>query len=269
MFNTVRGFVNSSLLNVAFLYAVFTTLRRAQRRPVEPEKVVQGLAPLTSITLGIPELKLWVMLTSLAALSFVRVDVIPLLTEIRVIVAYILVFSPSFTQQEVYDMFFSPFLSQLTALVRSFHRGTALKWLALFVVRYMVALAVVIMNYIECCGSMDPETVKEIIDGLMLTKRTLDEAASCQANAKASPLFLFKFLSPPTTAAGCSLTSVDFLSSGSDRFAPERAPDVGSSSACSTDFSKGIAGLNQKLEYYVEGHAVHSKKSLMREYFKK
>lgn len=181
MLDSLRMLVLSVLYYFGFTYAAFTALGQRVTFDEEEEEVeVTGQPPQrrTKVLIGTPALKLMIMLTSTALLSFVGAEWFPLFAEMRVIFMYTLLFSPPFTQQEIYDQVFAPLLVRGGTLALSLQTSNFLsRKVPLFIVRHCVDCGIAAMNYAQRHHALDEDAVRDILSGLAFSKRALREVA--------------------------------------------------------------------------------------------
>lgn len=185
MFDSLRLFVLSSLYYFGFTYAAFTALEQR----VTSEEEVGVSAPSspneqgsprrrTRVVLGLPALKLMIMLTTMALFSFVGAECLPLFAELRVIFMYTLLFSPAFTQQEIYDQVFAPLLVRGGTLALSLQTTNFIsRKVPLFVTRRCVDLGIAAMNHAQRSKALDQDAVRDILSGLVFSQRALQQVA--------------------------------------------------------------------------------------------
>ncbi|KPA86504.1 hypothetical protein ABB37_00652 [Leptomonas pyrrhocoris] len=189
MFNSARLFVLSALYYFGFTYAAYTALKQrvAFVEVAEPTGLSSnGQAPHRNPTvrIGIPALKLMIMLTSMALLSVVGAEWFPLFTEMRVIFMYTLLFSPPFTQHEMYDQLFAPLLIRGGTFVLSLQTSNFLsRKVPLFVVRCCVDVGIAAMNYAQRRHAVDEDAVRDVVSGLVFSKRALHQVADLSREA--------------------------------------------------------------------------------------
>ncbi|KPI85786.1 hypothetical protein ABL78_5143 [Leptomonas seymouri] len=189
MFDAARLFVLSSLYYFGFTYAAFTALK--QRVTFEdaadstvPSPNRQSPHRRTNVLIGIPALKLMIMLTAMALLSYAGAECFPLFAELRVIFMYTLLFSPPFTQQEIYDQLFAPLLVRGGTLALSLQTTNFLsRKLPLFIVRRCVDVGIASMNYAQRHHAVDEDAVRDIVSGLVFSKRALQQVADLSREA--------------------------------------------------------------------------------------
>lgn len=184
MFDSLRLLVLSLLYYLGFTYAAFTALK--QRSTTAVTVVPSALSPATAnaprqgtkVQIGIPALKLMIMLTTMALLSLVGADWFPLFAEMRVIFMYTLLYAPPFAQQELYDQMFAPLLARVGALALSPQtRDVAARTVSLFVVRRCIDVAIAAMNYTECSRIIGADAARNILSSLQFCQRALQQAA--------------------------------------------------------------------------------------------
>ncbi|KAK7200847.1 hypothetical protein NESM_000143200 [Novymonas esmeraldas] len=187
MFDSLRLLVLSCLYYFGFTYAAFIALKQrsttvvsshSQSSPSPSSTAEDGRPQRRMVLIGIPALKLMIMLTSMALLSLVGADWFPLFAEMRVILMYTLLFAPPFTQQELYDQLFAPLLVRGGAFAVSLQTNDVLsRKLSLFVVRRCVDVSIAAMNYTQRSRSVDNDAVRDILSGLRFSQRALQQVA--------------------------------------------------------------------------------------------
>ncbi|KAG5492836.1 hypothetical protein JKF63_01416 [Porcisia hertigi] len=184
MFDALRLVVLSFLYYFGFIYASFTALKQRTTTVVTAERPVVSPTsgnvthPRNTILIGVPALKLMIMLTSMALLSLVGAEWVPLFLEMRVIFMYTLLFAPPFTQQELYDQLFGPLLVRGGTFVLSLQRSDFFsRRVSLFVVRCCVNGSIAAMNYTQRSHSLDEDAVRDILSGLRFSQRALQQVA--------------------------------------------------------------------------------------------
>ncbi|KAG5491320.1 hypothetical protein JIQ42_01219 [Leishmania sp. Namibia] len=184
MFDSLRLLVLSFLYYFGFTYAAFTALQQRVTTVTMVES--SGLSaptesappPWAKVLIGVPALKLMIMLTSMAMLSLLGADWLPLFAEMRVIFMYTLLFAPPFTQQELYDQLFAPLLVRGGTFALSLQKSDFLsRKVSLFVVRLCVDIAIAAMNYAQRSRSLDDNATLDILSGLRFSQRALQQVA--------------------------------------------------------------------------------------------
>lgn len=181
MLDSARLFVLSALYYFGFTYAAFTALQQrvTSQEVAEPSVLSpagEGPHRRSKIVIGIPALKLMVMLTSMALLSFLGAECLPLFAEMRVIFMYTLLFSPTFTQQEIYGQVFAPLLVRGGSFALSLQTSNFLsRKVPLFVVRRCVHLGIAAMNHVQRSHALDEDAVRDIVSGLVFSQRALKQ----------------------------------------------------------------------------------------------
>ncbi|GET92935.1 hypothetical protein, unknown function [Leishmania tarentolae] len=184
MFDSLRLFVLSVLYYFGFIYAAFTAVKQRSTTVVMGEQLAfshtteNGRLPSTKVQIGIPALKLMIMLTIMALLSLVGADWFPLFLEMRVICMYTLLYSPPFAQQELYDQLFAPLLVRGGAFALSPRtRDIVARTVSLFVARRCVDVAIAAMDYTECSRILGADAARDIMISLQFSQRALKKAA--------------------------------------------------------------------------------------------
>lgn len=189
MFDAARLFVLSALYYFGFTYAAFVALKqRVTSAAVAEAAVLSPSEPVPhrrfNVLIGIRALKLMIMLTSMALLSFVGAERFPLFAEMRVIFMYTLLFSPPFTQQEIYDQLFAPLLVRVGTFALSLQTSNFLsRRVPLFVVGRCVNIGIAAMNYTQRHHALDEDAVRDIVSGLVFSKRALEQVADLSREA--------------------------------------------------------------------------------------
>lgn len=186
--NSVRLFVLSFFYYFGFAYASFQALKERSfisvESPASPAAsttdgalgVPRRRPPVQQLRLGLPALKLMIMVTSMALLSIAGADMLPLFAELRLIFLYTLLFAPPFTQRELYDQYAGPLLVRGGSLAISLQTSDFLsRRVALWAVRRCVGTAVALMNYVERCGTVEAAAVRDIMGGLVFSRRALQQ----------------------------------------------------------------------------------------------
>lgn len=174
-FSSVRLLLNAVLFHAGFVYAFFISLRQSST----PASAAQsrGKSPYRQLPLG--TLKLWLMLSVLNSVSFLIGDTVPLFPEMRNIFVFVILFAPPDTQSDTYDRVFAPFLQKTGSLLYSVHQHEFFsRRVALSAARLLVAAAIAVMNYVDLCGVLRPEAIKDILGGLVFARRGLRDAAA-------------------------------------------------------------------------------------------
>lgn len=206
MLALIRLYTIASLTQAGYLYAAWTVLRSGKREvQVISSSEVSGAGAAAGSTVASRErftldtacLKLCIMVTAAACLELLGADAFPLFPEMRVITMYLLLFAPLSTQREVYDKAFSPLLVKLGNSVTSLNSSDFLtKRIILFLVRRFVALCIAMMNYVDRCGTLEQDAIKDILGGLVFSRRALDDVAASEREAdKGSPTFAASLMS--------------------------------------------------------------------------
>lgn len=192
MLDSARLLVLSSLYYFGFTYAAFTALKQRVILLEEGEGESSSPSPPNAqpapqrpkVLIGIPALKLMIMLTSMALLSFVGAEWFPLFAEMRVIFMYTLLFSPPFTQQEIYDQLFGPLLVRGGTLALALQTSNFLsRKVPLFVARCCVDCGIAAMNYVQRHHTLSEDAVKDILSGLVFSRRALQQVADLSRDA--------------------------------------------------------------------------------------
>ncbi|KAG5467001.1 hypothetical protein LSCM1_01179 [Leishmania martiniquensis] len=181
MLDSLRLLVLSFLYYFGFTYAAFTALKQrvTTAEPSGLSAVAEGVPPpRAKVLIDIAALKLMMMLTSVAMLSLVGADWCPLFAEMRVIFMYTLLFAPPFTQQELYDQLFAPLLVRGGTFALSLQSGDVFpRKISLFVVRRCIDVAIAVMNYTQRSCILDADAALDILSGLRLSQRALQQVA--------------------------------------------------------------------------------------------
>lgn len=179
MFNSLRLLALSFFYYFGFTYAAFISIKQRTTTVVMADTPAEGAPrPQVKVLIGIPALKLMIMLTSMALLSLVGADWFPLFAEMRVIFMYTLLFAPPFTQQELYDKLFAPLLLRGGSFALSLQTSDFLsRKVSLFLVRRCVDIGIAAMNYTQRSRSLDDAAVRDILSGLRFSQRALQEVA--------------------------------------------------------------------------------------------
>ncbi|CAD2216607.1 hypothetical protein AGDE_08502 [Angomonas deanei] len=193
---SVKDVVYSLLIQVAFLYAAFTAL---QQRYVsqsvcghgeEGEAAAQdgcntGADTRNRRRIAVPALKLWIMLMTTTAVTRVGLHAVPLFDEMRILALYFILLGPPASQAEVYDKLFYPCISRVSdAFLNIQHRTKLLRIVALRVVRWHIFMSVVLLNYVCKCEALTDVETKEILSGLLFSRRALDDIAKLENEKK-------------------------------------------------------------------------------------
>ncbi|AYU83221.1 hypothetical protein LdCL_350047200 [Leishmania donovani] len=185
MFDSLRLLVLSFLYYLGFTYAAFAALKQRSTTvvtagpPAPSPATANAPRPGTKVEIGVPALKLMIMLTTMALLSLVGADWFPLFAEMRVIFMYTLLYAPPLAQQELYDQLFAPLLVRGGALALSPQtRDVVARTLSLFVVRRCIDVAIAAMNYTECSRILGADAARDILSSLQFCQRALQQTAA-------------------------------------------------------------------------------------------